>query len=159
MPRNNPTAAQQPPPPFANDPNGFFSAVLTQNSTSGIVSLLPSDTLFQSDVAAKGRLLLAQIGWTPTKAHWGGCDLNVSLTDSQFALMLEEGGDTQTGRVTVILEKLQLGGKSPQQGDTFKIQAGGKWHEFVVVEMAGQHDDNEPGLTLFLSKDQNELGN
>jgi len=159
VPRNNPIAAQQPAPAFANDPEGYFTAVLAENRTVGILSLLPGGTVIQSDVAAKGRLLAGQIAWTPAKARWKGCELVISLADAQFLLTLEEGGDTQPGRISILVEKLQFGAKGfPTYGDTFKIQAGGKWHEFVIVEIAGQHDDNEPGLTLFLEKDQNELG-
>ena len=158
--RNNPLAAQQPAPAFANDPSGFFGAVLAENSTAGLSTILPGGTVCQSDVAAKGRLLAGQIAWTPAKARWNGCDLTISLSDAQFNLVLEEGGDVQPGRITVIAEKLQFGAKGlPKYGDTFKIQAGGFWHEFTIAEMVGQHDDNEPGLTLFLEKDQNELGN
>lgn len=159
MSRNNPLAAQQPAPSFVNDPSGFFAGVLKENSTSGIASLLPGGTVIQSDVAAKGRLLSAQIEWIPAAARWNGCDIVVSLSDAQFLLALEEGGDTQQGRITIIVSKLQFGTKGfPTYGNTFKIKAAGLWHEFTVAEMVGQHDDNEPGLTLFLEKDQNELG-
>lgn len=159
MSRNNPLAAQQPAPAFANDPSGFFAGVLRDNGTAGIASLLPGSTVIQSDVAAKGRLLSAQIEWTPAAARWNGCDIVVSLSDAQFLLALEEGGDTQQGRITIIVSKLLFGTKGfPKYGDTFKVKGAGRWHEFTVAEMVGQHDDNEPGLTLFLEKDQNELG-
>lgn len=159
--RNNPLAAQKPAPVFANDPSGFFAGVLMENTTAGLSSLLPAGTLIQSDVAAKGRLLNAQINWTPAKARWKGCNLTVSLSDAQFQLVLEGGGDTQQGRLTIIVEKLQFGGFGkglPTYDNSFEIQAGGVWHEFTVVEMVGQHDDNEPGLTLFLEKEQNDTG-
>ena len=132
---------------------------LTANRTTGIASLLPGGTVFQSDVAAKGRLLASQIAWTPAKARWNKCNLTVSLSDAQFLMALEEGGDVQQGRITVLVEKLQFGARGfPGYGNTFEIQAAGRWHQFTVAEMLGQHDDNEPGLTLFLEKDQNELG-
>lgn len=157
--RNNPLAAQQPPPAFANDPSGFFGAVLAENRTAGISSILPGGTVIQSDVAAKGRLLAGQIAWIPTKARWNGCNLTVSLSDTQFLLALEEGGPTQQGRLTVVVEKLQFGARGmPGYGQTFEIQAGGRWHAFTIGEMVGQHDDNEPGLTVVLDKDENELG-
>lgn len=159
MSRNKPFAAQQPAPAFANDPSGFFGGVLAQSRTAGIASLLPPGTVIQADVAAKGRLLTGQIAWTPAAARWNGCNLTVSLSDAQFLLTLEEGGDTQPGRITIIVEKLQFSTKGlPTYGDTFKIQAAGEWHEFTIVEIVGQHDDNDPGLTLFLEKDQNEIG-
>lgn len=158
--RNKPLDAQQPAPAFANDPSGYFGGVLAENRTAGIASILPGGTVIQSDVAAKGRLLTAQIEWTPAEARWNGCNLKVSLSDAQFLLNLEEGGETPQGRITILVTKLQFGTKGfPDYGDTFKIKAAGLWHEFVVAEMVGQHDDNEPGLTLFLEKDQNELGN
>lgn len=157
--RNKPLAAQQPPPAFANDPSGFFGAVLAANRAAGIASILPGGTVTQSDVAEKGRLLAGQIAWSPAEARWNGCNLTVSLSDAQFLLALEEGGDTQPGRITVIVAKLQFGANGfPGYSDTFKIQAGGKWHEFVIAEIVGQHDDNDPGLTLFLEKDQNDIG-
>lgn len=161
MGRNKPLAAQQPAPAFANDPGGFFGAVLAQNNVSGISSLLPAGTVTQSDVAIKGRLLSSQIGWTPAKASWNGCVLNVSISDAQFLMALEQGGDNQQGRVTVLVEKLKLPGGLDFQsmyGDTFKLQAGGGWHEFVITGMVGQNDDNDPGLTLFLENDQNDIG-
>lgn len=157
--RNNPLAAQAPPPTFANDPSGFFTAALTENRIAGIASLLPGGTVIQSDVAAKGRLLAGQIAWVPAKARWNKCNLTVSLSDAQFLMALEAGGDVQQGRITVLVEKLQFGVMGfPGYGATFEIQSGGRWHQFTVAEMVGQHDDNEPGLTLFLEKDQNELG-
>lgn len=162
MSRNKPLAAQQPPPAYANDPGGFFGAIRDRSRTEGIGSLLPGGTVVQSDVAVKGQLLTGQIAWTPAQARWNGCNLTVSLSDAQFALILEEGGDTQPGRITILVTKLQFGGFGkglPDYGDTFNIQAGGAWHEFVIAEMVGQHDDNEPGLTLFLEKDQNDIGN
>lgn len=162
MSRNKPLAAQQPPPSFANDPSGFFGAALAQSRLTGIASLLPAGTVLQSDVMVKARLLSGQIAWTPAAARWNGCNLTVSLSDAQFALILEEGGDTQPGRVTILVEKLQFGGFGkglPAFGDTFKIQSGGAWHEFTISEMVGQNDDNEPGLMLFLEKDQDATGN
>ncbi len=162
MSRNKPFAAQQPAPLYANDPGGFFAAAMAQDRVSGLASLLPSATLVQADIAVRARLLEGQIGWTPTAATWKGCNLSVSLSDAQFRLVLEEGGDTQPGRLTIVVSKAQFGGfgkGQPAYNDTFSIQAGGVWHAFVVAEMVGQHDDNEPALTLFLDKDQDELGN
>lgn len=158
MSRNNPLAAQQPAPAYANDADGFWQRNLAQNTVAGLTSLLQG-TLIQSDVAVKGRLLANQIRWTPGKARWKNSDLVISLSDAQFFQALESGGDTQDGRITVLVEKLQFGAKGlPKYGDIFQIQAAGKWHEFFVAEMIGQHDDNEPGLTLFLNKEQNEIG-
>jgi len=155
--KNNPLAAQQPPPAFANDHSGFFGAVLAENHTSGISSLLPGGTVIQSDVAVKGRLLASQIAWTPAKARWNGCNITISLADSQFLLALETGGDTQQGRITVMVEKLQFGSTGlPGDGgfgQTFEIQAGGKWIQFTIAEIFGQYDDNEPGLILSLERD------
>lgn len=158
--RNKPLDAQQPAPAFANDPTGFFAAALALGRTCGLASLLPGGTVIQSDVAAKGRLLAGQIEWTPAVARWNGCNLKVSLSDSQFLLVLEQGGDTQQGRITILVEKLQFGAKGfPGYGNTFEIKAAGRWHQFTIAEMIGQHDDNDPGLTLFLEKDQDERGN
>lgn len=156
--RNNPLAAQQPPTAYANDPSGFFGEVLATNHTDGITSLLPANTLAQADMAVRARLLNGQIGWTPAYARWKNSNLTVSISDAQFMLTLEEGGDTQPGRITVLVAKLQFQTTLPEYGDTFKIQATGKWHEFEIVEMVGQHDDNDPGLTLFLEKGQNDVG-
>lgn len=159
MGRNNPLAAQTPPSLFANDPGGFFTDALIADRTTGLASLLPGGTVIQQDVAAKGRILAGQIGWTPAHARWNKCDLTISLSDAQFMLALEEGGDMQQGRVTVVVEKQQFGARGlPQYGQVFAIQAAGRWHQFTIAEMVGQHDDNEPGLTLFLEKEQNELG-
>jgi len=161
MARNKPLAAQQPAPAYANDPGGFFGAVLAQNNVSGIASLLPGGMVAQSDVAVKGRLLASQIAWTPCQTRWNGCDVQASLSDAQFLLVLEAGGDTQQGRVTLLVSKIAFGGFGkglPTYEDTFEIQAGGVWHAFVIAEMVGQHDDNEPGLLLFLEKDQNGIG-
>lgn len=143
---------------YANDPGGFFGAALAQNATAGLLSLLPVATVLQSDTAVKGRLLAGQIAWTPTAARWNGCNLTVSLSDAQFLLALEEGGDTQQGRITILVLKSEFNNGLPEFGDTFQINAGGKWHEFTISEMVGKNDDNEPGLTLFLEKEQNELG-
>jgi len=155
--RNNPLAAQQPPPPFANDPDGFFGAILSENRTAGIASLLPSGTAFQQDVAAKGRLLAGQIGWVPAQARWNGCNITISLADAQFLLALETGGDTQQGRISVVVEKSQFGSTGlPGDGgfgQTFEIQAGGKWIQFTIAEINGQYDNNEPGLNLLLERD------
>jgi len=152
--RNNPIAAQQPAPLCANDPGGFFGAVLTANRTTGIASLLPGGTVFQSDVAAKGRLLAGQIAWVPAKARWNNCNLTVSISDASFLLALETGGDTQEGRLGILVEKLQFGASGfPGYGATFEIQAGGKWIQFTIAEITGQYDDNEPGLTLSLERD------
>ncbi len=159
MSRNNPIAAQQPAPPFANDPTGFWTANMEENRARGLASLLPSGTVVQSDVAAKGRLLSAQINWMPAKARWKGSDLQISLSDAQFLQALEDGGDIQQGRITVLVLKAQFNTGWPEYGDTFKIQAAGKWHEFSIAEIVGQHDDNEPGLMLFLEKEQNDIGN
>lgn len=157
MKRNNPIAAQQPPPAFANDPTGFWAANLAANATEGITSVLPVGTVTQSDIAAMGRLLAGQIGWTPSHAQWNGADLQVSLSDAQFMLALEEGGETQPGRITLLVSKLQFSTTFPAYGDIVKILAAGKWHEFEIVEIVGQHDDTDPGLTLFLEKAQNDL--
>lgn len=159
MQRNKPFAAQQPAPLFANDPDGYWTAVANENKLAGISSILPGGTVIQSDVAVKGRLLQGQIAWTPCSARWKGGNFKASISDAQFLLALEEGGDTQQGQITLLVEKLQFGVKGlPNYGDTIEIQSGGKWHEFVITQMVGQHDDNDPGLTLFLDKDQNAIG-
>lgn len=158
MKRNNPIAAQQPPPAYANDPTGFWAANLADSRTGGIASILPVGTLTQADNAVKGRLLSAQIGWTPSPARWKNSNITVSISDAQFMLTLESGGDTQPGRITVLVEKLQFQTGFPTYSDLIKIQAAGQWHEFEIVEIVGQHDDNDPSLTLFLEKVQNELG-
>lgn len=107
----------------------------------------------------KGNLLQSQIAWTPCVARWKGCNIKASLSDAQFLLTLEEGGDTQQGQITLLVEKLQFGARGlPQYGDTFDIQASGKWHEFIITQMVGHNDDNDPGLMLFLDKDQNAIG-
>lgn len=156
--RNNLLAAQQPPPAYANDPSGFFGEVLTANRTSGLASLLPANTLTQADNAVRARLLDGQIGWTPAHARWRNSNITISLSDAQFLLALEEGGEIESGRLTVLVSKLQFQTTLPKQGDTLKIQAGGKWHEFEIMEIVGQYDDNEPGLTLFMEKEQNDIG-
>lgn len=159
--RNKPLAAQQPAPAYGNDPEGFWQGILNESRVAGISSLLPGHTVIQSDVAVKSRLLRAQIGWMPCAARWEGCNIQVSLSDAQFALMLEAGGDTQQGQITVLLEKLQFGGFGkglPAYGDTIDIQSGGVWHAFTISQILGQHDDNEPGLTVLLDKDQNAIG-
>ncbi len=156
--RNNPLAAQQPAPAFANDPSGFWGAVLSENAVAGIGSILPANTLTQADNAVKGRLLNAQISWTPAKARWKNSNLDVSLSDSQFLQMLEAGGDMPQGQVTVLVSKLQFSTGWPDINDTLQIQARGKWHDFIIAGVSGNNDDNEPGLTLLLDKDQNEEG-
>jgi len=156
--RNNLLQFQQPAPKYANDGSGFWTNVLASNKALGVNSLLPQNTLIQADNATKARLLRAQIAWMPTKARWKKANLVVSLLDSQFSMSLEEGGEMQPGRITVMVEKLQLQTTFPENGDVFKIQAAGKWHEFEIVEMVGQNDDNDPGLTLFLEKAQNDIG-
>lgn len=156
--RNNPVNAQQPAPLFANDPNGFWNSVARQNSTSGLGAILPHGTLNQADTAIAARQLTAQIGWRAVNIRWKGCHLKASLSDAQFFLALEQGGDTQQGRITLVINKFEFQTGFPQYNDTIDLQASGKWHEFVVAEMLGHHDDNEPALTLFLEKDQNELG-
>ncbi len=52
-------------------------------------------------------------------------------------MVLEQGGDNQQGQITVLVEKLKLlvGWISRPCMDTFKIQAGGAWHEFVINGM------------------------
>jgi len=160
MPRNKPIQAQQPAPAFANDSGGFWAGVLSQNATQGISSLLPAGTVSQSDTAIKGRVLGAQIGWQPYEMRWNGNNITGSLSDAQFFLEVEAGGDTQQGRLTVLIDKLQFrAGAHPKFQDTISIQAGGKWHDFTVAEMIGEFDYNEPGLVLYLEKDSNELGN
>lgn len=154
----NPQNQQQPAPAFLNDASGFFATALKQNQAAGIQSLLPVGTLIQNDVAVKGRLLSAQIGWTPTEARWNNCNLVISIQDAQFDLMLESGGDVQEGKITTMVEKVSFNNAFPAYGDTFKIKARGTWHEFVIVGMSGQNDDNEPGLTIILEKDQNDDG-
>lgn len=156
--RNKPLAAQQPSPAYANDPSGFWGENLTDNRTAGIASLLPANTLTQADNAARGRLLAGQIGWTPTPARWNNSNIRVSLSDAQFLDDLQTGGETPQGRIAVIAAKLQFQTTLPRCGDVLKIQAGGIWHGFEIVEMIGQHDDNDPGLTLFLEKAQNDVG-
>lgn len=157
--RNKPLNAQQPPPAFANDPSGFFGAILADNAAAGIGSLLPAGTVFQSDVTVKARLLAGQIRWTPAIARWKGCNLVVSLSDAQFMLELENGGDSQKGQVSILVLKTEFNaGAWPDYGDTVQLQAAAQWHEFLVVEMLGQHDDNDPGLTLVLDKEQNDNG-
>lgn len=159
MQRNKPLVAQQPAPAFANDPGGYWTAVADQNKLAGISSVLPGSTVIQSDMAVKSRLLQGQIGWTPCSASWKGGKFTASLSDAQFLLALAEGGDTQQGQITLLVAKLEFGAKDlPDYGDTIKIQAAGRWHEFAVTQIVGQHDDNEPGLTLFLDKDQNAIG-
>ncbi len=153
-----PIQQQQPAQPFLNDADGYWNGIASENAATGILSVLPGDTAIQSDTAIKGRLLAGQIRWIPAKARWGNCNLVISISDAQFALTLEEGGETQPGRITVLVEKSQFNTGTPKNGDMFKIQAQGFWHEFVIVEMIGQHDDNEPGLTLYLEKEQNDDG-
>jgi hypothetical protein len=157
--KNNPLAAQQPAPLFANDPNGFWGAAVRSNSASGLGSILPAGTVLQSDIAVKGRLLGAQIGWQSVTVRWKGCELQASISDAQFFLALEQGGDTQQGRITLLITKLQFTTGFPTYNDTFFLLAAGQWHQFVVVETIGQHDDNEPGLLLYLEKDQDDTGN
>lgn len=158
MSRNKPLQAQQPAPAFANDSTGYWNGVLEANRTSGIASLLPSGTLIQADTAVKAQILLAQIGWIPVSCRWKGSIIPASLSDAQFFLALENAGDTQQGRITIIVNKFSFGVGVPSYNDTFEIQAAGRWHQFVVAEMVGQNDDNEPALTLFLEKDQNDDG-
>lgn len=155
---NKPLQAQQPAPPFANDSGGYWNGVLEANRTSGLASVLPSNTLIRSDTAIKGRLLQNQIGWVPVSCRWKGFIIQASLSDAQFFLALETGGDTQQGRITVVVNKFSLGVGFPSYNETFEIQAAGKWHQFVIVEMIGQNDDNEPALTLYLEKDQDDHG-
>lgn len=159
MRKNNPIQAQQPAPLFANDPDGFWGVVAGQNSVSGLGSILPQGIVIQSDVAQKGRLLDAQIAWTVISARWKGFILQASLSDAQFLLALESGGDLQQGRITLMVSKGQFQTKFPAYNDTFEIKAAGVWHQFVVAEIIGQHDDNEPALTLFLEKDPDDNGN
>lgn len=158
MRRNRPFTAQQPAPLFANDESGYWSTIAQNNAASGLQSVLPSGTLFQSDTAVKSRLLSSQIEWTPTKARFKGSDIIVSLSDAQFFMALEEGGDTQQGRLTIIVNKFEFRMGFPSYEDTLEIYAAGKWHELTVAELIGQHDDNEPALTLYLEKDQNDNG-
>lgn len=155
----NPQNQQQPAPAYLNDPTGVFTAAHRQNATAGIQTLLPASTAIQNDVAVKCRLLAGQIGWTPTEARWNNCNLVVSLQDTQFDLILESGGDMQQGRLMVIVEKSSFNNAFPSFGDTFKIKAKGIWHEFNIAGISGQHDDNEPAITLALEKDQNDDGN
>lgn len=87
--------------------------------------------------------------------------MRASLSDAQFLLELAAGGDSQTGQIALLVDKMQFGGFKkgmPSYGDTIDIQAAGVWHEFVIVQMTGQNDDNDPGLTLFLDRDQNAIG-
>lgn len=158
MARNKPLQAQQPAPPFANDSGGYWNGVLEANRTSGLASVLPAETVLQSDTAIKGRLLEAQIGWVPISCRWKGSIIQASLSDAQFFLALESGGDTQQGRITIVVNKFLLGVRFPSYNETFEIQAAGKWHQFVIAEMIGQNDDNEPALTLYLEKDQDNNG-
>lgn len=156
--RNKPLQAQQPAPTFANDATGFWNGVLEANKASGLASMLPSGTLIQADTAVKGRLLANQIAWVPVSCRWKGSIIQASLSDAQFFLALESGGDTQQGRITIVVNKFSFSTGFPGYNDTFEIQANGAWHQFVVAEMIGQNDDNEPALTLFLEKDQDDNG-
>ena len=157
--RNKPLQAQQPAPLFANDQLGFWEGTVIANRSEGISSLLPPTTLQQSDTAIKGRLLAAQIGWTPTLVRWEGASFKCSISDAQFFLSVEEGGDTQQGKITLLLNKLELQvGKWPTYQQMVEVLAGGKWHSFVIADVSGQHDDNDPGLTLYLEKDQDDIG-
>lgn len=155
---NKPFTAQKPAPSFANDPSGYWRAVLRSDASSGLKSLLPN-TVFQADTAVKSRLLSSQVSWIPTQARFKGSHITVSLSDAQFFLALEDGGDTQQGRLTVVANKFEFGMGFPSYNDTLDIYAAGKWHTLVVAELIGQFDDNEPALTLFLELDQNDHGN
>ena len=155
---NKPLAQQKPIPAYANDTTGYWSAIARQDVTSGLRSLVPSGTLFQADNAVKSRLLSAQIEWVPVQARFKNANITASLSDAQFFLALESGGDTQQGRLTVMVNKLQFNTGFPSYSDTFQIQAGGKWHSFTVAELIGQFDDNDPSLTLYLEIDQNDSG-
>lgn len=159
MSRNKPLAAQQPFPAFANDQSDFWGSVASENTTTGIGSLLPQGTLSQADNAVKSKLLDGQIAWVPVSVRWKGAVIQASLSDAQFFLALEEGGDTQQGRITLVVNKFRFGVNFPSYQDTVEVQAAGEWHQFVVAEMIGQNDDNEPSLTLYLEKDTDDNGN
>lgn len=155
---NKPLASLQPAPRYANDATGFWGSVEAANESMGLSSLLPGGTVVQSDTAVKSRLLSAQIEWTPIQVRWKGCVFAASMSDAQFFLALESGGDTQQGRLVVTINKLLFNTGFPGYNDTFEVQSSGKWHQFVIAELIGQHDDNEPALVLYLEKDQNDTG-
>lgn len=157
--QNDPVAAQQPAPAFANDSQGYWAAILSQNATAGLGSLLPAGTVIQADIAVQARQLDAQISWRSTSVRWKGVIFQASISDADFSLILESGGDTQQGRITLVVSKLQFNMKPPGYNETFLVQALGVWHEYTVSEMQGQNDDKEMAITYYLEKDQNDAGN
>lgn len=156
---NNPLAAQQPAPSFANDNAGYWASLEAQNRTTGLAAVLPAGTIIQADIAIQARQLDAQISWRSTSVRWKGAIFQASISDADFSLILESGGDTQQGRITLVVSKLQFSTKPPGYNETLLVQAMGSWHEYTVAEMQGQNDDKEMAITYYLEKSQNDQGN
>lgn len=153
MSRNNPINSQDRPAPFANDPTGYWGKVLKANKERGLHRILPKGTLIQSDVMAKARLLQAQIGWSPVFIMWENLQLVASISDGQFSLLLESGGTTNQGTITLTVNKLEFDTNYPAQQDSIMLKAGGQWLAFVVTDVDGYNDDNNPALTLTLQRE------
>ncbi len=155
--KNNPLAAQQPVPPFANDPVGFWGGVLQDNDRRGIASILPPGTLIQADLAIGNRLLQGQINWLSVQVRWNGLEFKASLDDGQATAPLESGGLGATGTVTLLFSKslFPTDGR-PKQQDTFQLLVGGKWKNFDVITISDGFDETDDGMIAYLEPEDSE---
>lgn len=153
MQRNNPTDAQQPAPAFANDPTGFWGGILKANEAHGLQRVLPDNTMIQSDVMAKARLLQGQLNWSPVLIAWEGLEFVASIADNQLSLLLQSGGTTNQGTITLTINKLLFETNFPSQQDRLQLKAGGQWLTFAVIDVDGENDDNNPALTITCEKE------
>ena len=150
--RNNPRAAPAPPPRYANDPTGFWSANARANAANWAGIATPEADRFEL-----AKILQRAIEWMKITVRWNDITFPASLDDGQIGAPLENGGLGVTGSITLVFSKSLFASNSwPGQHDMLQISVKDEWKNFRVLSISEGFDMADDALIAILEPEDSE---